>query len=461
MKFLEDALSRFASKTPISVMTRATIEHVLAPAQLDDIFQRNAVWQYQGELLFSTVADIMGQVVLQIHPSVNAAYLERKEELGLTVKSVYDKLKGIEPPVIRALLRETSDKMKALIDHAGGPDEPLIKGYRTRIVDGNHLRRTDRRIGELRPLNVAPLPGKSLVVYDPAYRLAVDVLPCEDGHAQERSLLPELLNTVEAGDLWIADRNFCTIAFLFGIAERRGKFIIRHHGNLPFEPQGRRRRTGRSETGTVYEQAVEITDDQDNTRTFRRITIELDSPTRDNETAIHLLTNLPKRISGVRVSELYRDRWTIETAFQEVAENLAGEIKTLGYPKAALFAFSMAFVSYNVLSVVRSAVKAVHGTEEAEQLSSYYMCHEIATVSAGMSVVLPGAFWRERYGSMPPAQLAAELKWLAGQIPLRKFKKNAWKQKKKPPLNHNKKNRGHQSTFRILKSAGRDPAYSR
>ena len=125
--------------------------------------------------MFSTVADIMGEVVLRIHPSVNAAYVDRKDEIGVTVKSVYDKLKGIETPVSRALVRNTAERMQAIIKQMGGMAKPMLAGYRTRIVDGNHLRRTDRRIGELRKLNEALLPGKSLVVYDPQYRLAIDV----------------------------------------------------------------------------------------------------------------------------------------------------------------------------------------------------------------------------------------------------------------------------------------------
>ncbi len=61
------------------------------------------------------------------------------------------------------------------------------------------------------------LPGKSLVLLDQALGLAIDIFPCEDGHAQERSLLPLVLETVEAGDLWIGDRNFCTTGFILGI----------------------------------------------------------------------------------------------------------------------------------------------------------------------------------------------------------------------------------------------------
>ncbi|MFH1921496.1 MAG: hypothetical protein ABIP48_16650 [Planctomycetota bacterium] len=75
---LKDVYERFAKKAPVSVMVRATIENVLAADRLDAIFEENARQQRAGDLLFSTVADIMGLVVCQIHPSVYAAYVERR-----------------------------------------------------------------------------------------------------------------------------------------------------------------------------------------------------------------------------------------------------------------------------------------------------------------------------------------------------------------------------------------------
>ena len=53
--------------------------------------------------------------------------------------------------------------------------------------------------------------------------------------AQERSLLPQVLETVKPNDVWVDDRNFCTLAFLFGIRARKAFFVTRQHGNLPFE----------------------------------------------------------------------------------------------------------------------------------------------------------------------------------------------------------------------------------
>jgi hypothetical protein len=422
-------------------MMRATLENVLSPDRLDAIFEENAQQQYAGDLLFSTVANIMGLVVCQIHPSVNAVYVDQKDEIGVTIKSVYDKLKGIEPRVSRALLRDTAARMQAIIQKTGGFTPPLVAGFRTKIVDGNHLRRTDRRIGELRELNAAPLPGQALVVFDPQYRLVVDVLPCEDGHAQERSLLPELLKTVERHDLWIADRNFCTISLLFGIAAAGGKFVIRQHGNLPYVLKGRRKRIGKMETGIVYEQAMTVTDGDGKIRNFRRITVVLHEPTRDGDTEIHIVSNLPKRVGAIRIAELYQKRWKIETAFQEVAENLEGEIKTLGYPKAALFGFTMALVTYNLLSVVHAAVHAVHGEEAAQSLSTYYLAHEVASSHVGMSVLLDATFWTGKYARLTPTQMANELKQLAKNMRLSKYKKAPWTPKSKQKKTMNKKYR--------------------
>ncbi len=70
---------------------------------------------------------------------------------------------------------------------------------------------------------------------DPTLGLATDIFPCEDGHAQEeRSLLPEVLETVAAGELWIGDRNFCTTEFIFTIESKQAFFLVRQHQSIPW-----------------------------------------------------------------------------------------------------------------------------------------------------------------------------------------------------------------------------------
>lgn len=448
---LGDVFDCFAKQSPFAVMMRATLENVFSPDRLNALFDRTPSRQRSGELLFSTVADLMGSVVVNVHPSVNAAYRAKADEIGVTVKSVYDKLKGIEPGVCRELVRETADHMASIIEKSGGKAADLLPGYRAKIVDGNHLRRTDRRIAPLREGNVAPLPGKSLVVYDPALRMAIDVIPCEDGHAQERSLLPELAKTIERGDVWFADRNFCTTQFLSDFFVANSHFVIRQHATtLSWELEGRQKKMGRIETGVVYEQAMRIGAADGSEKRIRRITIKLDKPTRDGDDQLHVLTNLPGRVSAGKIASLYRKRWKIETAFQEMAENLQGEINTLGYPKAALFGFCMALVSYNIWSVIKATVSAAHGEEKAEMLSTYYVADEIAATYRGMMIVISATYWTQRFASLTATQMARELVGIAKGIALQRYQKNPWTPKTRTKHKGKLTRRKHVSTARVI-----------
>ena len=77
------------------------------------------------------------------------------------------------------------------------------------------------------------------MVYDPALEMAIDVIPCEDGHAQERSLLGEVTKIVDSDDVFIMDRNVCVRQFLFDIADRDAYFVVRHHANFNYEVTGK------------------------------------------------------------------------------------------------------------------------------------------------------------------------------------------------------------------------------
>jgi hypothetical protein len=457
---LREMVERFQKKAPVCTMIRAAMENVLAAERLDALFETTANRQANKTLMFSTVADLTGLVACKIHPSLHAAYQAKREQVGVTAKALYDKLQRMEPNISRAVVKETAARMGEIIGKMRGACRPLLPGYRVKILDGNHLRHTERRIGELRELNVAPLPGQCIVVLDPVRKLAVDAFPCEDAHAQERTLLPSVLETVETQDLWIGDRNFCTTDFLYGIQRRLAYFVIRQHAaNLRWELVGKRKAAGRTKTGRVYEQSLRLlAADGSLLATLRRVTIELDEPTRDEEREIHILTNLPRKITALRVAELYRQRWTIETAFQEVAKNLQGEIETLGYPKAALFAFCMALVAYNVLSVVQAALRAAHGAEfVAEHVSFYYLCDEVAGTYRGLLIAVPDKYWERTYAALTPAQMARKLVRLARQIDLSRYRKHK-RGPKKPKPSLNKKHRSHASTARILAQRRTAPA---
>jgi len=445
---LPKAFQPFLEQRPICVMAQAVLENFFQPQRLDSLFERVAQRQYTRTLLFSALIELMFAVVLCIEPSVYAAYRLRKKRLRVSDQAVYDKLDGMELGVSAALVEDSAQQAAAVINALGARRQPWLPGYRVRILDGNHLSGTEHRLEELRTTWAAALPGKVLDVIEPETGLSRQVFLTPDGHAQERSLLDEVLTKVLKRDLWIADRNFCTLKFLFGIAAAEAFFLIRQHGSLKGKLRGRRRLIGVGPSGKVYEQAIELTY-EGVTRTLRRITVELNQATRDGDWVLHILTNLPAQVSAVAVAKLYGKRWTIETLFLEVTQTLACEIDTLGYPKAALLAFCLALVAANAVAVIKAALRAVHGEKEADELSGYYLALEIEQTYDGMMVALPPPRWAVFRG-MEPEQFAAALKEIAAHVELLRYRKSKRGPKKPPPKRGRYQNGSHVSTHKLL-----------
>jgi Transposase DDE domain len=447
---LGEVFERFVEKSPISVMVRASLERVLGADRLDLWYERTAQKQYTRDLLFSSVYDLMNQVVFCVQPSVRAAYQAQQDDVATSLVSVYNKLNNLETHTAAELVRYRARELTPLITHRDGERAPWLEGYRIKIVDGNCLEASEHRLQELREAKGRALPGKSLVVYEPAQGLVTDVFPCENAHAQERSLFGPLLNMVEAGDLWIEDRNFCTRDFLCDIDNRGAFFITREHLGLKFEILEALRECGRTETGSVAQQRVKVMDQQGYEHLFRRVRIKLKQATRDGATVVHILTNLPRQIAGKRVADLYRKRWTLETAFQHLEAYFHSEINTLGYPKAALFGFCLALVAYNLLALVLAALRGVHGEETVdEEVSLYYVANEISTTYHGMMIAIPAPEWDVFY-SMSPSDLAAILLELAQGVRLQAIRKSPRRPKKPRPQGKKPARKGHVSTAKLL-----------
>jgi hypothetical protein len=435
-------------------MVRGTLERVFAPEKLERVFADHALLQYTRELTFAQCVGLMSDVVFRIAPSVGAWYKAHREEMPVTRQAVYDKLKRLELPIAAGLVEYAGRELGVSLRQMPAPPPPLLPGYRVRVLDGNHLAGTEHRLVELRRYRAAALPGHALVFYDPQWDVATEVIPCEDAYTQERALLPEVVAMVAARDCIVADRNFCTTGFLFGLARRGAFFVIRQHGsNVVGQLQGKRRAAGQDARGqALYEQTLGVTEtDTGAPLVVRRITVELSTPTHQGETEIHILTNLLSAdASATQVAALYADRWTIETAFQHLTVALACEVDTLGYPKAALFGVCVALVAYNVVAVVKGALRAAHGAEYVEeQLSMYYLTLEVAQVATGMEIALGTESW-EIFQQMSTEEFAATLVAIAKHLDTEKYTKHKRGPKQQPPKRLNGKHHSHLSTARIL-----------
>lgn len=466
----------FVEGSPVCVMFRGLLENVLSDGAIDLLFREHARKQREGDLLFSAVASLLGSVALRQQKSLHAAYVLRRDELGVSAKAVYEKLAGVEPQVCEALVAQTSDKLAEIAASFRPLADPL-PGYETLVVDGNHLPAAQRRLKRVREAGLAALPGQALVLLDAKRALTRRVVVGYDAHANERTLLPPLLSFAGPGQCWIADRNLGPRAFLEGLSAAGARFIVREHaGGFGWKPVGERVATGRIDAGETFEQAIEIVRSDGSAWRLRRITIELDEPTRDGDDEVHLFSDLPSEVDATKIALAYGDRWLIESAFQDAATTLRGEIETLAYPAAALLTFCLALLTFNVLSVLKAAIAEAHAeaieeenrrrrekVEAAERkrtaapdpqgaprrpfpakLSTYYLADEIHRTHDGMLLAIPAPRWREAFGTLTPEAMAGALFDLATGVRWQRFLTNAWtpkpkkrtRKKKNPPDRH-------------------------
>lgn len=444
---------QFAERAPAAAMARALAAYAFRADFLDDVFRNNAQRQYEGELLFSTGVRLLSLAVTRTAKSLHSAYQIEREEIGVSFTSLCNKINGVELNVSRELIRQSAERLATVSRELKIKVEPVVPGFKTFVIDGNHLASTEHRLEPLRKTRRGPLPGQAIVFLDADRRLLVDAVLCEDGHAQERRSFLEVLEAIGAGQLCLADRNFCTLDFLSGVNDRGAFYLIRRHRSVSTTPLAEPRSRGRCSTGTVQECDVQV-GQKDEIRA-RLITIQLDRPTQQGDREVQLLTNLSSdRAKATVLADAYLKRWKIEHAFQELGQHLRSEIDTLAYPPAALLAFSISLVLYNIFSVVQQGFEDVHGEAGSrDKISMYYLVGELAGTYQGMMMLTTPGQWTKKFGSLTPQQMVVALREVARPAYLLRYEKHKRGPKKKTPRKESGETNHHVSTAKLLAEA--------
>lgn len=446
----QEVLERFEKQAPASVMARIALEQAMPAAWIDEVFEANRQRQYPRELLFSTVVELMSLVCLGLQPSLHAA-ARKMEHLPVSLAALYDKVKRTELPLLRALVQGSSARLQPIA--AALDVGARVPGWQVRIVDGNHLPGSHKRLAPLRGHRGAALPGHSLVVYDPDLGQVVDLVACEDAYESERSAVMPLFDSAGPGQIWIADRHFCTRTILQRCHDAQASFIVRQHSKHPvIVHEGPWREAGRCETGLVREQAIELDEGQ---APWRRIELQLAQPTESDESVLWLWSNLPGSISAGQIAALYRRRWSIEGMFGRLESVLHSELTTLGHPRAALLGFTVAVLAYNLLLLLKRCVEHAH-RQEARQLDvcTYHLAQHVRGAYEGLLIAVPPAHW-PRWVPQDTDQVVQRLLALARRIIPRQVATS----KRGPKIEKPKgwvaqaKARAHVSTARVLKAA--------
>jgi hypothetical protein len=274
-------------------------------------------------------------------------------------KSVSNKLNRVELDLTARPVDRTADEANRLLGAVNALEPSGLDGYQVRLLDGNALGGTERRLLALRPFGDCPLPGNVLVVKEPEPPLVRHGFQTPDGHAQKRRR-PKVIAVVAADDLGVADRNFCTHQFLLAIDARQAVFVIRRHGTVAGRHPGKgrrggeRRRRGRERSSETHREGV--------VKRFRCIQVEWPEPMRDGDREIDLLTDLPATVRAGQIAELSRRRWTIERRLGELSGTLSKEPRSWCQPPGFRFVFAFGLVASTAVQVFKAAVRAVHSS---------------------------------------------------------------------------------------------------
>ena len=109
----------------------------------------------------------MTLVSLGLRPSLHAA-ARAMPALPVSLGALYDKVNHTEPAVLQALVRGSAERLAPVVAAVGSGAS--LPGWQVRILDGNHLPASEKRLASLRGHRGAALPGHSLVVYRPGPR---------------------------------------------------------------------------------------------------------------------------------------------------------------------------------------------------------------------------------------------------------------------------------------------------
>ena len=143
---LDTIFAPFVKERPICVMARAVLERLLDASRLDALFARTAERQYTRELLFSSLVQLMSEVVLGVHPTVHAAYQANQAAIGVSTTALYNKLERVETGGSTALVRDAA-ALAEPVGKAWRASHPRwLPGDQITVLDGNHWSSTEHRL---------------------------------------------------------------------------------------------------------------------------------------------------------------------------------------------------------------------------------------------------------------------------------------------------------------------------
>ena len=452
-------------RLPLAAAALETFRFAFDDAALSALYEGHRGRCYTGVLEFPRFAGMVRDCLLEHGGSGNRMCGEARRggTLGVDQSSFYRKLANMPVPVSRALLRECTTRLTALVPPRGMDLLPgCFEGLEVVVLDGKKVKDAAKRLAPTRGYAGKLLGAKALVAMSLRTGLALAMSDSLDGEANDVPLVPELLPQVRSviarPVLWLADRQFGDLHVPRLLAGRPGDhFVLRLRKGLTFTPDPSiptkmtRDAGGREvldETGSLGKGADVLA--------VRRVTLRRkDAAGKDDD--VVLITDLfdGERFSACDLLKLYRRRWGIEQMFQQVTETFSLSHLIGCTPRAVLFQFAFCLLMYNLTQALKAYV-ARDGGVERESVSTANLFYDLKRELLARSYLAAGAA-----AAAPPPPARAD----AMAARLRELLRGSWDplaypkatdKKPRPPRARRPLPGGHTSVQRLLDAAAKN-----
>jgi hypothetical protein len=488
--------AQLLARLPLAQGMIELFDHVLDDTLCGEVFDAHRGRCYEDELTFATLVRVIRDALVLHGGSANRAIGDAVDagRLGAAPSGVYRKLSNLPPALSQALLSRGTARLAPLAAVAAGASRTLAACFDDLdviVIDGKQLKKAAKRLLSTRAYSSGSLLGaKLLVALSLRAGLAVAMNASEDGEGNDVPLVGGLLEQMQMlraattvtnaaataaaaarPFLFVADRQFADLNLPALFTRDGDHFLLRCQKTLTFQGDpSRPAQCGVDEAGRAFTQAwgwIGSTEDKrqrERRRYVRRITLSRPAAgENDDDDDVILITDLLEESAypAVDLLGLYRLRWTIEQAFQQVTEVFALAKLIGAAPRGIIFQGALCLLIYNLTLTIKGYV-AQAGQQEASAVSTENLFYDLSRELIAWSVLGSGGGGSGAPALPPPAPREAaamrqRLQTLLGGRWNRRWLKKADKRPRKPkekkPLPG-----GHASVWKLMQAAKRQRA---
>ncbi len=448
------------ARMPLAESVMLLWKWVTSPERLKAIWDEHRGRCYERQISFEVMVHLIADALIKHEGSGRKAFelgIET-EELEASLQAAYQKLGRLPIEVSQGFLTSCSSALcEAYPRWAEYRLPKSLRKFRVLVVDGKAIKRAAKRLKPLREIRGGLLGGRALAAVDWCDGLVCGLIAAEYGEANDKRFTGELVEQVRQVKsepiVWVADSAFCDLTQPAHFASREGDhFLVRYHAGIPFfEDKEKAAESGTDKLGRKYSQSWGWLGSPNNRR---RIYVRRIEVARQGKKPLIPITDLLEsdRYPATDLLELYRERWAIESVFQQVTQVFGLKHLIGGTPKASVFQLAFCMIIDNMLQVVRAYI-AQGNNVEPQDVSVEKVFEDVEEQLVAWNIVIDLDVTTDHFSRpLTLNQLQKRLEQLLG---------NAWRERwrKAPPQTRApvrpKKNQtvgrsGHNSVYRIL-----------